>query len=144
MRMALVMFSGYLLAISPPISRALAAFARIPKSPRQAVVFMALASMGLALLNWGLSIVGSAVLVRFIAKRDFGEKKLDYPLLVACAYFGLGATWHAGLSASAPLIAATEGDPITRRFGVVPIDQTIFSGFNLGLVFASIALLALL
>ncbi len=146
MRMALVMFTGYMLAVSPLISRALERLAALPRSPRSAVVFMALVSMGLALLNWGLSIVGSAVMVRFLAKRKFGptEIQADYRLLVASAYFGLGATWHAGLSASAPLIAATAAEPITQKFGLVTIDQTIFSVFNIALVVATLILLGVL
>jgi len=33
--------------------------------------------------------------------------KVDYRLLVAAAYLGLGCSWHAGLSASAPLLVNT-------------------------------------
>ncbi len=146
MRMALVMFTGYMLAVSPWVSRVLERLASLPRSPRGAVVFMAVVSMALALLNWGLSIVGSAVMVRFLAKRKFGpnQRPADYRLLVATAYFGLGATWHAGLSASAPLIAATASEPITQKFGVVTIDHTIFSSFNMLLVAATFVLLAIL
>jgi short-chain fatty acids transporter len=148
MRMALVLFTGFMVAVSPPVSAALARVAAVPRSPRQAVAFMAFVSMGLALLNWGLSIVGSAVLVRFLAKRryavDGAPADVDYRLLVASAYFGLGATWHAGLSASAPLIAATETEALTKKFGVVPIDQTLLSPFNVGLTVVTVAVLTAL
>jgi len=142
MQMALVMFSGYLLAVSPPVTRMLRALAGVPRGPRQAVAFMAAASMGLALLNWGLSIVGSAVLARHLAARRFADGRgPDYRLLVACAYFGLGATWHAGLSASAPLVAATASNPISQQFGTVPVSETLFSSFNLGLALATFLLM---
>src|SRR4051812_47779531 len=55
MRMALVMFAGYMLAVSPVVSRGLARLSQLPKTPRQAALFVAVASMLLALLNWGLS-----------------------------------------------------------------------------------------
>ncbi len=141
MQMALVMFTGYLLALSRPVRRALEAVASLAKSPRGAAVVMALASMLLAYVNWGLSIVGSAMLVRFVAKR---QPAVDYRLLVACAYFGLGATWHAGLSASAPLLVATPKHFLEAQLGVIPIDRTLFSPFNLALVALTVALLAAL
>lgn len=145
MRMALVMFSGYMVAVSPAVASALGKLAEIPRTPRQATAFMALASMTLGLFNWGLSIVGSAVLVRHVAARRFaGGAKVDYPLLVACAYFGLGATWHAGLSASAPLIAATASEPLTQQFGVVTIDRTLFSSFNGWMIVATFGILGAL
>lgn len=141
MQMALVLFSGYLLALTNPVRRVLQRVARLATSPRGAVVLMALMSMLLAYINWGLSLVASALLVRFIAKE---RPDVDYRLLVACAYFGLGATWHAGISASAPLLVAAPGHFLEAKIGVVPTDRTLFSGFNLALVFASIALLSFL
>lgn len=141
MQMALVMFSGYLLALSAPVRRLLEAVASLARSPRGAVALMAVASMALAYLNWGLSIIASAMLVRFVAQR---QPKVDYRLLVACAYFGLGATWHAGFSASAPLLVATPGHFLEDRLGIIPIDETLFSPFNLALVVFSVALLTAL
>jgi short-chain fatty acids transporter len=102
---------------------------------------MAFVSMALAYINWGLSLVASAMLVRFVARR---RPEVDYRLLVACAYFGLGATWHAGLSASAPLLVATPGHFLEKQLGVLPIDTTLFSPFNVGLtVFVVLGLTAL-
>ncbi|MCI0669014.1 MAG: TIGR00366 family protein, partial [Myxococcaceae bacterium] len=141
MQMALVMFTGYLLALTPPVRRVLEWVAAFAKSPRGAVALMAFASMMFAGLNWGLSLVASAMLVRFIAKR---QPDVDYRLLVACAYFGLGATWHAGLSASAPLLVATPGHFLQGKMGLVPIDTTLFSPFNIGLALGAVVLLTAL
>lgn len=141
MQMALVMFTGYLLALTHPVRKLLEAVASLAKSPRAAVALMAFASMALAYVNWGLSIVASAMLVRFIVKR---QPQVDYRLLVACAYFGLGATWHSGLSASAPLLVATPKHFLEGKLGLLPIDQTLFSAFNLGLLLAVMALLTFL
>lgn len=138
MQMALVMFSGYLLALTGPVHRLLLRVAGLARSPRGATALMACVSMGLAYINWGLSLVASAMLVRFIARR---RPDVDYRLLVACAYFGLGATWHAGLSASAPLLVATPGHFLEKQLGVIPISQTIFSPFNMGVTVLAVALL---
>lgn len=141
MQMALVMFTGHLLALTSPVQRLLEAVASLARSGRGAVVLMAVSSMALAWVNWGLSIVASAMLVRFVARK---QPDVDYRLLVACAYFGLGATWHAGLSASAPLTVATPKHFLADKLGVVPLDATLFSTFNLLLLLAACATLTLL
>jgi short-chain fatty acids transporter len=139
MQMCLVMFTGSVVAVSPPVARGLARLASLPRSPRQAVLLMALVSMLLALLHWGISIVGSAVLVREMGRRKSGA---DYRLLVAAAYLGMGTTWHAGLSASAPLLVATPGHFLEAEIGLIPVAQTLFSPFNLILVAVVVTVLA--
>ncbi|MDY7225862.1 short-chain fatty acid transporter [Hyalangium rubrum] len=141
MQMALVMFTGYLLALTAPVRWVLEKLAGLAKSPRGAVAWMAFVSMALAYINWGLSLVASAMLVRFMVRR---RPDVDYRLLVACAYFGLGATWHSGLSASAPLLVATPGHFLEKQLGVLPIDRTLFSAFNVGLTVAVVAGMTLL
>lgn len=141
MQMCLVMFTGSIVAVSPPAARGLAALASLPKTPRQAILLVALVSMLLALLHWGLSIVGSAVLVREVGRRKVG---VDYRLLVTAAYLGMGTTWHAGLSASAPLLVATPGHFLEADIGVIPATQTIFAPFNLILVGIVLALFAVI
>jgi len=130
MQMALIVVTGYVLSTSPPFRRLLGWLADRPKSPPQAVALVAAVSMILAWLNWGLSIVGSALLVRHVARKQPG---VDYGLLVCAAYLGLGGMWHAGLSASAPLVIATPGHFLEDQVGVVPVGETIFTSFNLGL-----------
>lgn len=53
-------------------------------------------------------------------------KGLHYPLLVASAYSGF-VVWHAGLSASAPLLVNTKGHFLESQIGLVPVSETIFS-----------------
>jgi short-chain fatty acids transporter len=138
MQMALIILSGYILSTTPLFGRALNALAGVPRSPAQAVALMALVSMLLGWINWGLSIVGSAVFVRYMASRQRG---VDYRLLVATAYLGLGVMWHSGLSASAPLLVATPRHFMEDRMGLVPITETIFNPFNL--VLALVVLVAM-
>ncbi|MGE5693525.1 MAG: TIGR00366 family protein, partial [Candidatus Zixiibacteriota bacterium] len=131
MQMALIILTGYIVAASAPVAALLEGIAKLAKGPKSSILVMTLASLALAFFHWGLSMVGSALLVRQIAKRKTG---VDYPLLVAAAYLGMGCTWHAGLSASAPLLVATPGHFLEARIGVISTGETIFSSFNLILV----------
>ncbi len=140
MQMCLIIVTGYIVAVSPPFRRLLNWLAGLPKSPRGTIALMALVSMVLSLFNWGLSIVGSAVFARFMVKKQQG---VDYRLLIAAAYLGLGTTWHAGLSASAPLLVATPGHFMEKQLGVIDITQTIFHPFNLVLVAISVLALTI-
>src|SRR5512139_1726846 len=140
MQMCLIIMTGYILATTPIFSRLLNALAGIPKSPKGSIALMAVVSMGLAWINWGLSIVGSAVFVRFMAKKQRG---VDYRLLVATAYLGLGTFWHAGLSASAPLLVATPKHFLEKDMGIIPITETIFHPFNLLLAAAVFVVLVI-
>jgi short-chain fatty acids transporter len=141
MQMCLIMFTGSIVASAPPVSRALSWLAGLPRSPRQSILLVALCSMLLALLHWGISIVGSAVLVRELGRRKSG---VDYRLLVAAAYLGMGTTWHAGLSASAPLLVATPGHFLESQIGLIPVSATIFSPFNLILVACVVVLFSII
>jgi len=141
MQMTLIMVSGYVVAASPPVDRALTRLARLPRGPRSCVMLMAFLSMALGMLHWGLSIVVSALMVRRFARH---EPRVDYRLLVTAGYLGMGLTWHAGLSASAPLLVATPGHFLERQMGIVPLGQTIFSPFNLILAFIVLGVFTLL
>ena len=141
MQMCLIIVTGYVLAVSPPMERALGWLAGRARSPRGAVVMTALLSLGLAWIHWGLSIVGSAVFVRRVARR---QPRADYRLLVCCAYLGLGTLWHAGLSASMPLLVATPGHFMEPELGIIPVTRTLFHPLNLGLVFATVTILTAL
>ena len=140
MQMCLIIMTGYILATTPIFSRLLNGLAGLPKSNKGAIAMMALVSMGLAWINWGLSIVGSAVFVRFLVRK---QKGVDYRLLVATAYLGLGTMWHSGLSASAPLLVATPKHFLEKDIGIIPITETIFHPFNLLLALAVLVALTI-
>ena len=141
MQMSLVILTGYIVSATPVVERLFARLATVPRTPRGGVVMMALVSMGLAWFHWGLSIVGCAMFVRHVAR---AQPRVDYRLLVAAAYFGMGATWHSGLSASAPLLVATPGHFLQDRIGLIPITQTIFHPFNLALTVVVVVTLGVL
>ena len=127
MQMAFVVIGGYVVASSAPAARCIAALARVPKTGRGAVCWVALISMLASLLNWGFSLVFAGLLVRALARRD--DLRMDYRAAGAAAYLGLGAVWALGLSSSAAQLQANPNSipatllPIT---GVIPFTQTIF------------------
>ncbi|MBI2889908.1 MAG: short-chain fatty acid transporter [Nitrospirae bacterium] len=139
-QMCLIMIAGHLLASTPVFKLILGRLASWPKGPRSAIFLVALTSMLLALLNWGLSLIGSAVLVREVARH---RRDTDYRLMVASGYLGLGAVWHAGFSGSAPLLVATSDHFLAKQIGVIPITQTTLSPFNLTLTLAVLVVLSL-
>jgi short-chain fatty acids transporter len=133
MQMCLIMMTGYILACSPPVRRLLDGLSgwANPEKPWQAILVMSLFSMIMAWLNWGLSLIASAMLALFIVRKN---PKVDYRLLVAAAYLGLGCTWHAGLSGSATLLVATPDNFLIKGKlldATIPVANTIFHPFNL-------------
>ena len=138
MQMALVALTGYIVSVSPPANRLLLWVADRATSPRGAVTLMAVTSMLLSWLHWGIGMMGCAMLVRHIAKV---QPNVEYRLLVASAYIGPAATFHAGLSGSAPLLVATPGHFLEDQIGLIPTAATIFQPFSLGLVVVVIAAL---
>ncbi len=139
MQMALVILTGFIVSAAPGVERLFARLAAIPRTPRGTIVLMALVSMSLAWVHWGLGLVGCAMFVRHLAR---AQSAVDYRLLVASAYLGMGATWHAGLSGSAPLLVATPGHFLEKQIGIIPITATIFHPFNLGLTALVMVILA--
>ena len=142
MHMCLVLMTGAIIADAPLVRRALDALAGVPKTDRGAVAFSAFVAMASAWVHWGLGAVAAAFLARRIALRRPG---VDYRLLTATAYFGMGAVWHAGLSGSAPLLMATPKNFLEGAVGgVVPITETVFAPMNLALTVAVVTALTAL
>ncbi len=133
MQFTVMMVVAYACAVSPPLKRMFVWLASRPDpdKPRQAIILMAAFSTITAWLNWALCLVISAAFLPFIVRAN---PRVDFRLLVTCAYLGVGTVWHTGLSGSAPLIIATP-DNFLIQAGVlsetIPTTQTMFAGFNL-------------
>jgi len=134
LQMALVIITGHVLATSPPMGRVIRAIASWPRSPRGAVALVTFFALASSWLNWGFSLVFSAVLALEIARRVEG---VDYRALAAASMLGLGSIWAQGLSGSAALQMATPGalQPQIRDIvahgglvagGLIPFRHTIF------------------
>jgi short-chain fatty acids transporter len=127
MQMCFIVIGGYVVAASPRVARIIETLARLPRSGRGAVAFVALVSMLVSLLHWGLSLIFGGLLVRAMARRE--ELRMDYRAASAAAYLGLGALWALGLSSSAAQLQANPGSmtpALLAITGVIPFTETIF------------------
>jgi short-chain fatty acids transporter len=127
MQMTLIIIGGYVVASSPPVHRLICWLAKIPRSPRGAVAFVAFFSMLTSLISWGLSSIFSAILARQVAKN---VPDTDYRAIGAAAYLGTGSVWALGLSSSAAMMMATPAaiaPALTKISGVIPLTQTIYT-----------------
>jgi short-chain fatty acids transporter len=127
MQMAMIIIGGYVVATSPPVFRLIRGLAKVPRTPRGAVAFVAFFSMATALISWGLSLIFSGILVREIVRN---VRRIDYRAIGAAAYLGTGSVWALGLSSSAALVMATPASipvPLLKISGVIPLSQTIYT-----------------
>jgi short-chain fatty acids transporter len=148
LQMSLIIITGHVLATSPPIGGVIRALAAWPTTPRNAVALVALFAMASSWLNWGFSLIFSAVLAKEIARRVAG---VDYRALAAASFLGIGSVWAQGLSGSAALQMATPGalQPQIREIvaaggivpgGIISFQHTIFLWQSVVAVVIEIAL----
>jgi short-chain fatty acids transporter len=134
LQMAMIIIGGYAVATSGPIARLITRLARVPKSPRTAVAFVAAVAMLASYLNWAFSLIFAAILAREVARN---VPKADYRALGAMAFLGLGTVWAQGLSGSAALqVASASSSPAPvqevikasgHASGLIPLSDTIFT-----------------
>jgi len=125
-QMAMIIVGGYVVAVSPPVSRIIRRLSRIPSTPRGAIAFVALFSMLTSLISWGLGTIFAALLAREVVKNVRG---IDYRAMGAASYLGQGTVWALGFSSSAALLMATPGAIPTNLLkisGVIPLSQTLY------------------
>ena len=107
MQMSLILVTGYALAESRPVRALMGGLVTWPRNTSQAVFLVGVVSSGLGVINWGLGLIGGALIAR-----DAGASlhqrgiRAHYPLIVAAGYLGM-LVWHGGLSGSAPLKSST-------------------------------------
>jgi short-chain fatty acids transporter len=140
MQMALIVLTGYVVAVSPPASRLLEFVAGLAGSSRGAVALMGLVSMTASWLHWGLGLIAGPIFLQFLLRK---HPRVDYRLAVAAGYLGSTCTWHAGLSGSAPLLMATPKHFMEAQVGLIPVSTTTFSAFNLTLTAVVVAVVTL-
>jgi len=142
-QMVLVLVTGYALASSPLVHRALERLAAIPRTPKNAVSLTIVIGMIASWLNWGFGLVISGLLAREIAKRV----RIDFGWLVAAAYTGFVISTE-GLSGSIVLSQATPGSALNLVEKVagysLPLRTTVFTAFNLVPVVALFVLLPII
>jgi len=141
MQLALIVLTGYVVAVSPVVSRLLAYLAGLASSDRGAIALMGLVSMTAAWLHWGLGLIAGPIFLQFLIRK---HPRLDYRLAVAAGYLGSTCTWHAGLSGSVPLLMATPNNFMEADAGLVPVSLTTFSTFNLVLTAVVVCLMTVM
>jgi len=128
LQMVMILIGGFIVASSPPVAKGLHWITSKIKNQAIAVIAITLLSGLASWLNWGFGLVVGALLAVEIAKR---LPNANYRLLVASSYSGF-LLWHGGLSGSIPLVVATEGNFSQEWLGkVIPVEETLFSSFNL-------------
>jgi len=127
MQMAFVAISGYVVAVSPPAAGLIERLARLPKTARGAICFVAFISIATSLFNWAISLIFSGLLARALARRT--DLRMDYRAAGAAAYMGMGATWALGLSSAPAQLQANPASlppSLLQITGVLPFSETIF------------------
>jgi len=116
----------------------------LPRTARGAYAFVAVFAGCVSLIAWPLGTILGGLMARQVALsfRDRGQK-VHYPLLGGAAFSGF-VVWHMGYSGSAPLLVATQGNPMQEQLGgLLPVTQTILSTFNLVTIVLTLATVAL-
>lgn len=152
LHMSMIIVIGHVLATARPVARFIAWLADKPRSARASTTLVAVFAMATSWINWGFSLIVSAMLAREVARR---RSDADYRALAASSFLGLGSVWAQGLSGSAALqmasptmlqnarvrAAVAHGDVVPG--GIIPLRETIFLWQSLASVVIEIALVAL-
>ncbi len=149
MQMVLILVTANVVAYHPRVKKLILRLVHLPKNGRQAVVLVGVASMLTGWVSWGLGLIFGAILVREMGKHAGRDgMPLHYPLLAVAGYMGMSLTWGWGLSSSAGLLQATDGNAL-MQLGfvdrVIPATEWVFHPYPLiltalALVYASIML----
>ena len=132
MQIALIVITGYSIAISPIIGRLIDQLAQKVSTPKQVYLFVMVLGALLSLVSFGWVVI-TAVLARELALR---VKGVHYPFLVACVYLSWNS-WVCGLSSSVPLLLNTQENFLIKTGilpEVIPTDLTLGSGLNMAML----------
>tara|TARA_Y100000996_G_scaffold30416_1_gene21646 strand:+ start:2937 stop:4364 length:1428 start_codon:yes stop_codon:yes gene_type:complete len=142
MQMVIILVTGTVVAYHPSVRGGIQKLVQLPRNGRQAVVLVGIGSMLVGWISWGLGLIFGAILAREMGKAaNKSGMAVHYPLLAVAGYLGMSLTWGWGLSSSAGLLQATDGnifmaqDIIDR---VVPATEWVFHSYPLILTGMSI------
>ena len=139
-QMCLILLGGYVVAVSQPVRAFLRSIVKIPRTQLQILLLTFFISAMACWLNWGLGLVVGAFFSLEMAR---AHKEANFPLLVAISYMGF-IFWHGGLSGSIPLVISTPGNFSEKWMGAtLGLNQTVFSSFNLSLIFTLLVVFSL-
>lgn len=149
MQMVIILVTGNVVAYHPRVRAGILRLVRIPSSGRQAVVLVGVGSMLVGWISWGLGLIFGAILAREMGREAHRRGlPVHYPLLAVAGYLGMSLTWGWGLSSSAGLLQATDGN-VFMQAGIVdrviPATEWVFHPYPitltvLAIIYASIML----
>ena len=149
MQMVIILVTGNVVAYHPRVRAGILRLVRMPSNGRQAVVLVGIGSMLVGWISWGLGLIFGAILAREMGREAHGRgMAVHYPLLAVAGYLGMSLTWGWGLSSSAGLLQATDGN-VFMQAGIVdrviPATEWVFHPYPitltvLAIVYASIML----
>lgn len=129
MQIVLIIITGFSIALSSTIRKGIDQLTKFIKTPKQVYFFVIAIGSLLSLVSFGWIVI-TCVLARELAMR---VKGINYPFLIACAYFSFGG-WVSGLSSSIPLLLNTENNFLIEA-GIldqkIPTELTLGSTLNL-------------
>ncbi|MCO5259627.1 MAG: TIGR00366 family protein [Crocinitomicaceae bacterium] len=151
-QMMLILVLGHVLALTPAIDKLIQALLNYCTTTANSAVVVALGSISLGLINWGLGLIFGAIIARKV-----GEKfaKLNKPLnygLIGGAGYATMMTWHMGLSGSATTKSMESGyiQGMMDNAGIpgdypdfIPFEATIGSTMNIVLIIVCLVLIPL-
>lgn len=144
MQMALIVITGYGLATSPPVKKAMRWIASKPNSAKSAIALTALVMGGLTAIHWGVGLVIGAFLAKEVAWTAKSRGiKVHFPLLAAAGYCGIVVA-QSGLSSSAALLVNTPGHFLEDQIGILAFSETVFQTYNLVYVFGVLIIVPLM
>lgn len=142
MQMVIILVTGFVVAYHPRVRAGILRLVRMPRSGRQAVVLVGVGSMIVGWISWGLGLIFGAILAREMGK--VAERRgmaVHYPLLAVAGYLGMSLTWGWGLSSSAGLLQATDGNVFMEQGivdRVIPATEWVFHPYPLTLTVLAI------
>ena len=148
MQMIIILVTANVVAYHPWARRVILILVRIPRNGAQAAVLVGVASMLTAWISWGLSLIFGAILAREMGKYAARNgMPVHYPLLAVAGYMGISLIFGWGLSSSAGLLQATEGNAL-MQLGfvdrVIPSTEWVFHSYPLALTGLSIVYVSIM
>jgi len=148
MQMVIILVTGFVVAYHPKVLSGITRLVALPKNGRQAVVLVGIGSMIVGWISWGLGLIFGAILAREMGKlaREKGMA-VHYPLLAVAGYMGMSLTWGWGLSSSAGLLQATDGNVFMLQGivdRIIPATEWVFHPYPLLLTGLSMAYASLM
>lgn len=123
MQMCVLMVTGFAVADSKPVKKAISALVDWPQTKTSVVLMYCFITAFLWWFHWGIGMMVAIIMGREIAVRKRGLG-IHYPYLAAIAYVMIPIA--NGPSQAAQLLVATPGHFIEKVTGVIPLSKTSF------------------